>query len=63
MYNFIHDPEAENTWDARDLPDIDDIDVPARRQAAKITTIPRRIWVMKHMHGVTGTGNFMQLWG
>jgi hypothetical protein len=27
MYNFIHDPEAVTTWDARELPDTDDIDV------------------------------------
>jgi hypothetical protein len=29
----------------------------------KRTTIPRRIWVMKHRHGMTGTGKIMQLWG
>jgi hypothetical protein len=43
MYNFIHDPEAANTWDSRDLPDTEDIDVPARRQSAKSSNIPRRI--------------------
>jgi hypothetical protein len=40
MYNSIHDPEAENTWGLRDLPDTEDIDVPARRQAAKSSNIP-----------------------
>jgi hypothetical protein len=41
LYNFIHDPEAANTWGSRDLPDTKDIDVPARRQAAKSSNIPR----------------------
>jgi hypothetical protein len=63
MYNSIHDPEAANTWGSRDLPDTEDIDVPARRQAAKSSNIPRRIWVMNHRHGTTGTGKFMKLWG
>jgi hypothetical protein len=63
IYNFIHDPEAENSWDSRELPDTEDIDVLARRQAIKISSIPRRIWVMKHRHGRTGTGKFMRLWG
>jgi hypothetical protein len=40
MYNFIHDPEAATTWGSRDLPDTDDIDVPARCQAAKSSNIP-----------------------
>jgi hypothetical protein len=35
MYNSIHDPDAAKTWGLRDLPDTVDIDVPARRQAAK----------------------------
>jgi hypothetical protein len=61
MCNLIHDPEAAKTWDARELPDTKHIDVPARRQAAKITTIPRQMWVMKHRHGMTGTGKFMRL--
>jgi hypothetical protein len=63
MYKFIHDPEAAKTWGLRDLPDTNDIDVPARRQAAKISNISRRIWVMKHRHGMTGTYNFMKIWG
>jgi hypothetical protein len=63
IYNSIHDPEAANTWGLRDLHDTEDIDVPARRQATKISIIPRRIWVMKHRHGMTGTGKFMKLWG
>jgi hypothetical protein len=63
MYNFIHDPEVAKTWDSRDLQDTEDIDVPARRQSAKRSNIPRQIWVMKHGHGVTGTGKFMKLWG
>jgi hypothetical protein len=33
-----------------DLPDTKDIDVPARHQPEKSSTIPRRIWVMKHEH-------------
>jgi hypothetical protein len=41
MYNFIDDPEAGNTWFSRDLPDTKDIDVPARRQAAKSASTPR----------------------
>jgi hypothetical protein len=41
MYNFIHDLEAEKTWGLRDLPDTEDIDVPARHQAAKSSNIPR----------------------
>jgi hypothetical protein len=63
MYNSIHDPEASKTWGLRDLPDTDDINIPARRQAAKISNIPQRIWVMKHRHGMSGTGKFMKLWG
>jgi hypothetical protein len=63
MYNSIHDPEAAQTWGLRDLPDNEDIDVPARRQAAKISNIPWQIWVMKHRHGMTGTGKFIKLWG
>jgi hypothetical protein len=63
MYNYIHDPEAVKTWGLRDLPDTEDIDVPARRQAAKISNIPQRIWVVKHKHGMTGTGKFTNLWG
>jgi hypothetical protein len=41
MFNFTPDPEAANTWDSRDLPDTDAIGVPARRQAAKSSNIPR----------------------
>jgi hypothetical protein len=63
IYNSIHDPEATTTWGLRDLQDTEDINVPARRQAAKRSNIPRRIWVMKHRHGMTGTGKFMKLWG
>jgi hypothetical protein len=63
IYNSIFDPEATKTCGLRDLQDTEDIDVPARRQAAKISNIPRRIWVMKHRHGMTGTGKFMKLWG
>jgi hypothetical protein len=33
MYNSIHDPEAANTSGLQDLPDTEDINVPARRQA------------------------------
>jgi hypothetical protein len=40
MYNFIHDPESAKTWYSRELPDTEDIDVPARGQAAK-SSIPR----------------------
>jgi hypothetical protein len=40
MYNFIHDPEAADNWGSRDLPDTEDIDVPARRQATKGSNIP-----------------------
>jgi hypothetical protein len=40
MYNSIHDPEAANTWGLRDLPDTEDIDVPARCQATKGSNIP-----------------------
>jgi hypothetical protein len=63
VYNFIHDLEAAKKWGWRELPDIEDIDGPARRQAAKISTIPRRIWVMNHRHGMTGTWKFMRVWG
>jgi hypothetical protein len=62
-YNSIHDPEAENTWGLRDLQDTKDIDVPARHQVLKKSNTPRRIWVMKHRHGMTGTGKFMKLLG
>jgi hypothetical protein len=62
MYNTIHDPEATKTWGLQDLQDTEDIDVP-RRQAARSSNIPRRIWVMKHRHGMTGTGKFMKLVG
>jgi hypothetical protein len=41
IYNSIHDPEATTTWGLRDLQDNEDIDVPARRQAAKCSNIPR----------------------
>jgi hypothetical protein len=40
MYNSIHEPEAANNWGLRDLQDTEDIDVPARRQAIKISNIP-----------------------
>jgi hypothetical protein len=63
MYNFIQDSDAANTWDSRDLPDTEDMDVPARQQATKRAFIPQQIWVMKHMHGMTGTGKFMWIWG
>jgi hypothetical protein len=63
IYNSIHDPEATQTWGLQDLQDTEDIDVPARRQAAKSSNIPRQIWVMKHRHGMTGTGKFTKLWG
>jgi hypothetical protein len=61
MYNFIHDPEAANTWDVRELPDTEDVDIPDRHQAAKSTTIPRRMWVMKHRHSMTGIWKLMRL--
>jgi hypothetical protein len=41
IYNSIHEPEATKTWGLRDLPDTEDIDVPARRQAAKSSNILR----------------------
>jgi hypothetical protein len=41
IYNSIHDSEASKTWGLGDLPDTEDIDVPARRQAAKSSNIPR----------------------
>jgi hypothetical protein len=41
MYTFIHYPEAENIWDARELLDNQYIYVSARRQAAKSSTIPQ----------------------
>jgi hypothetical protein len=41
MYNFIHGPESANAYDVRELPDINDIDVTARHQAAKSSTIPK----------------------
>jgi hypothetical protein len=63
MYNFIHDPEAAKTWDSRELPDTEDIDVPARQKAAIISSIPRQTWVMKHRHGMTGISKFMRLCG
>jgi hypothetical protein len=63
LCNSIHDPEGAKTWGLRDLPDTEDINVPARLQAAKSSNIPRKIWVMKHRHGMTGTGKFMNLWG
>jgi hypothetical protein len=63
IYNSIHDPEATKTWGLRDLQDNEDIDVPARRQAAESSNIPPGIWFMKHRHGMTGTGTFMKLWG
>jgi hypothetical protein len=63
IYNSIHDPESTKTWGLRDLQDNKDIDVPSRHQSAKSSNIPRRIWVMKHRHGMTGTGKFMKLWG
>jgi hypothetical protein len=47
----------------RELPDTKDIDVPVKCQAGKFASIPRRIWVVKHRHGRTGTGKFIQLWG
>jgi hypothetical protein len=61
--NSIHDPEETKTWGLRYLQDTEDIDVPARRQAAKSSNIPRQIWAMKHRHGMIGTGKFMKLWG
>jgi hypothetical protein len=36
---------------------------PARHQATESSNTTRRIWVMKHRHGMTGTGKFMKLWG
>jgi hypothetical protein len=63
MYKYIHDPEASKTWGLGDLPDTEDIDVPDRRQAAKSCNISRQMWVMKHRHGMTGTGKFMKFWG
>jgi hypothetical protein len=41
IYNSNHAPEATKTWGLRDLQDTEDIDVPARRQAAKSSNIPR----------------------
>jgi hypothetical protein len=61
--NFIHDPEAAKIWVSRDLPDTEYIDIPARRQAAKSSNIPQRIWVTKDRHGMTGIGKFSKLWG
>jgi hypothetical protein len=61
MYNFIHDPEAANPWESRELPDTEDIDVPDRRQTAKSSSIPRQIWVLKYRHGITDTGKFMNI--
>jgi hypothetical protein len=43
IYNSIHDPEASKNWGLRDLEYTEGIDVPARRQAAKSSNIPRRI--------------------
>jgi hypothetical protein len=62
MYNSIHDPEAAKTWGLRDLPDTEDIDVPARRQAAKISNTTMNLghepqaWYDRHMeiHEVIG---------
>jgi hypothetical protein len=53
----------QQTWGLRDLPHTNNIDVPARRQAAKSSNIPRRNWVMKHKRGMRNTGKFMKLWG
>jgi hypothetical protein len=63
LYNSIHDPEAAKTWGLRDLPDTVDIYVPARQKAAKISNIPRLIWIMEHRRGMTGTWKFMKLLG
>jgi hypothetical protein len=62
LYNSIHDQEAAKTWAVRELLDAEDADVPARRQVGKISFIPRWIWVIKHRHGMTGTGKFMRIW-
>jgi hypothetical protein len=63
IYNSIHDPEATKTWALRDLQDIEDINVPARRQAAKklqYTTMnlghETQVWYDRHreIHEVLG---------
>jgi hypothetical protein len=36
LYTFIHDPEAADTWAARELPDTEDTDVPVRSQREKV---------------------------
>jgi hypothetical protein len=61
FYNSIHDPEATKNWGLWDLPDTEDIDVPARRQAAKSSNSfhlghKTQVWYYRHreIHEVMG---------
>jgi replicative DNA helicase len=54
LYNFIHDPDALKKRAERKWQDTANIDVTARSQAGKSISMPRRIWVMKHRHGMMG---------
>jgi hypothetical protein len=58
-------PYAVRKWQERGLDNEelqDMVDIEAQRKAGKAVGIPRRLWVMKHRHGMTGTGHYMKQW-
>jgi hypothetical protein len=65
MYNHIYDPKADKKWRERGWNDEvsgEEEDREARCKAGKTIPMTCRIWVMKHRHGMTGTGKFTKRW-
>jgi hypothetical protein len=65
LYHKIHSRKTQARWRDRGWrpSEIFDLaDWTALEQAAKSVTETRRIWVMKHKHGMCGMGQFMKRW-
>jgi hypothetical protein len=65
LYHKIHGPKTQARWRDRGWRPSDTVDVvelTALEQAAKAAPTTRRIRVMKHKHGMCGTGPFMKQW-
>jgi hypothetical protein len=65
LYNNIHDPQVvrkwrDRGWDGEET--FDQVDIKTLRKAGKTYNIQRLLWIMKHCHGMTGTGKFRKKW-
>jgi hypothetical protein len=65
LYHKIHSPNTQarlrdRGWRPSETFDL--VDWTGLEQASKSVTETRRVWVMKHKHGMCGTGQFMKHW-